>query len=191
MIRICVFASGKGTNAENIIRHFQHSSLAKVSLVVCNNPNAGVINVADENAIPVLLVSNESLHEEGKLTDQLKKLNIDFIVLAGFLRKIPDDLVRAYKNKIVNIHPALLPDFGGKGMYGMKVHETVMASGTKETGISIHYVTEIYDEGKIIFQAKFPVEKNDTHESIEKKVHELEYRHYPAEIEKLIKAYES
>lgn len=174
-----------------MIRYFQHSSLAKVSLVVSNNPTAGVVRVADENAVPVLIISNEELSEKGRLKDRLKKLNIDFIVLAGFLKKIPVDLIHEYKNNIINIHPALLPKFGGKGMYGLKVHEAVLASKEIETGITIHRVTENYDEGKIIFQAKCKIEKNDSVESIEKKVHDLEYLHFPKEIEKIINVYES
>ncbi|MFZ5552954.1 MAG: phosphoribosylglycinamide formyltransferase [Bacteroidota bacterium] len=191
MKSICIFASGTGTNAGNMIRHFQYSPLAKVVLVVCNNEKAGVVTIARGLSVKTVIVNNDELVNEGILTGMMKNHGIDFIVLAGFLRKIPGDFIRAYNGKIINIHPALLPKFGGKGMYGLKVHEAVLAAGEKETGISIHYVTEQYDEGKIIFQAKCAVEKDDTPQTLEKKVHELEYRYFPVETEKIIAAYES
>jgi formyltetrahydrofolate-dependent phosphoribosylglycinamide formyltransferase len=158
---IAVFASGAGSNAKKIIEHFSNSNIARVALIVCNNPKAGVLKIAADNNIPVVLVSRKGFYDDKICLEELKLHNIDLLVLAGFLWMIQKYLIESYPNKIVNIHPALLPKFGGKGMYGDSVHKAVIASGEKESGITIHYVDEHYDNGDIIFQATCPV-LNDT-----------------------------
>lgn len=184
---IAIFASGKGSNALSIIKHFSHSELAKVALIITNNVKAGVIDIANSNGIPLLIINNDELLQPEKLLKQLKYFKTDLIVLAGFLKKIPDALVHHYPNKIINIHPALLPKFGGKGMYGDKVHEAVLNAHEKTTGITIHYVNEHYDEGQIIFQAESSIAENDTVETIRNKVQALEHLHFAATIEQLLK----
>ncbi len=184
---IAIFASGAGSNAKEIIEYFKNSDHIRVSLIVCNNPAAGVLRIAADAAIPVLLLNRKVFIDSGYL-DELKKYHIDLVVLAGFLWKVPPVLINAYKNKIINIHPALLPAFGGKGMYGNAVHEAVLTAGEKESGITIHYVDEIYDHGKIIFQARCDVTKDETTETLASKIHVLEHRYYPVEIEKLLTA---
>ncbi len=186
MKKIAIFASGNGTNAKKIIDHFKNSDVIKVSLIVCNNPNAGVLKIANEKNIPILLVEKNEFLDSGYIKE-LNNYGIDFIVLAGFLWKLPVILIKAFQGKIINIHPALLPSYGGKGMYGNAVHEAVIRAGEKQSGITIHYVDEIYDNGEIIFQATCPVEENDTAESLAQKIHLLEHRYYPQEIEKLLK----
>lgn len=183
---IAIFASGTGSNALKIIEHFRNSEVANVVLIVSNNPEAGVLQIAEEKKIPSLIIERKRFYEDG-YREELKKYNIDLIVLAGFLLKIPAVLIQSYPNKIINIHPALLPKFGGKGMYGSKVHEAVINAKEKESGITIHYVDEIYDHGKIIFQAKCSVEENDTAKSLAKKIHALEHSFYPSIIEKVLK----
>ena len=185
-INIAVFASGNGTNAENIINYFNKTQTATISLIVCNNPDARVIKVAEQNNIPHLLIEKEKFFKGDGYFNELKKAGTEFIVLAGFMWKIPSLLINAYKNKIINIHPALLPKFGGKGMYGNFIHEAVISAKEKESGITIHFVDEIYDNGKIIFQTTCPVHKNDTTETLAKRIHELEYKHYPKVIEEVI-----
>lgn len=188
MKRIAIFASGTGSNAEKIIKHFapadfsDKSTVAKVELIVCNKPGAGVLGIAETNKIPSLVIDKEKFFRGNGYVDELKAAGIDFIALAGFLWKLPSALIRAYPKKIVNIHPALLPNYGGKGMYGHFVHEAVLASGDKESGISIHYVDELYDHGQIILQAKCAIEATDTPDSLAKKVQVLEHRHYPPAI---------
>ena len=186
MKKIAIFASGNGTNAKKIIDHFKGSRIVEVSLIVCNNPGAGVLQIADEENIPVLLLGRNEFQNSGYIKE-LITAGINFIVLAGFLWKLPAVLVKAFKGKIVNIHPALLPAYGGKGMYGNAVHDAVLKAGEKQSGITIHYVDEIYDHGKIIFQATCPVEETDTADSLAQKIHALEHRYYPAEIERLLK----
>ena len=181
--RIAIFASGAGTNAENIINYFRNHQSTNVSLIVCNTPDAGVLKIAESNQISTLNIEREKFFKGGGYVDELKKAEIDFIVLAGFLWKVPQVLIEAYRNRIVNIHPALLPKYGGKGMYGAKVHESVIAAGDKESGITIHYVDEHYDNGDEIFKAKCSVELSDTPESLAKKIHEMEYEHFPKVIE--------
>lgn len=188
MKKIAILASGSGTNAENIAAYFLKSDKARVCLIASNNPEAGVIARARRLHIPVLLFDRTSFAKTGQVTDILKKLDIDLVVLAGFMMLIPDDLVKAFDGRMINIHPALLPKFGGKGMYGEFVHEAVVAAGEKETGITIHFVNEHYDEGEIIFQASCPVSPGDTPDDVAAKVHELEYRHYPAVIEKILES---
>jgi phosphoribosylglycinamide formyltransferase-1 len=186
MKQIAVFASGTGSNAARIIDHFRHHPAIKVALVVCNKPGAGVLGVAEKAGIPTLMIEKEAFFRGDGYVGALKDQGIDFIVLAGFLWKIPTALVNAYPGKIVNIHPALLPKYGGKGMYGRYVHEAVVAAGEKETGITIHYVDEQYDHGRVVFQARVEVEAGDTPERVAEKVHSLEHRYFPEIIEKVI-----
>jgi phosphoribosylglycinamide formyltransferase-1 len=182
---IAIFASGKGTNAQAIIDYFKGNDTIKVALIVTNNKEAGVIQIAKENRIPFDIVSPKELKDE-EMLDMLDVYEIDLIVLAGFLLLIPAFLVKAYPNKIVNIHPALLPKHGGKGMYGSHVHEAVLSSKDPETGITIHYVNENYDEGEYIAQYRCHVEPGDNPQTLAIKVHELEHDNYPKAIEKLL-----
>ncbi len=184
--RIAIFASGAGTNTQKIIKHFYLHPFIKVELVVCNNPKAGVLEIAKVNQINTLVIEKELFFKGDGYSTQLKNQFIDFIVLAGFLWKVPAIIIEAYRNKIINIHPALLPKYGGKGMYGAKVHEAVIAAGEKDSGITIHYVDEHYDNGNIIFQTYCPILENDNAESLAEKIHALEYTHYPAVIERLL-----
>jgi len=186
MIQIAVFASGAGSNAQKIIHHFAAHPQVKISLVVCNKPGAGVITIAEKENIPVLMIEREKFLQGNGYADELKALSIDFIVLAGFLWKVPSALVAAYPNKIINIHPALLPKYGGKGMYGNFVHEAVIKAGEHESGITIHFVDELYDHGNIIFQASCKLTPDDTAASLAQKVHQLEHMHYPSVIEKTV-----
>ncbi len=180
LIRIAIFASGKGSNARQIIHYFSDpGSHIKVALIVCNKPGAGVLDIAAKENIPALLIEKEKFFRGNGYADELKEKKIDFIILAGFLWKIPPALLRAYAGRIINIHPALLPKYGGKGMYGNRVHEAVIAAGEKESGISIHDVDEIYDHGRIIFQARCAIGENETPESLAEKIHRLEHAHYP------------
>ncbi|HNP20236.1 MAG TPA: phosphoribosylglycinamide formyltransferase [Fulvivirga sp.] len=182
MINIAIFASGSGSNAENIANYFKDHSDIKVKLIVTNNPKAFVLERAKKLGIETLKFNRDEFYNSEKLVDQLKSQEIHFLVLAGFMWLVPAYLVKAYPQQIVNIHPALLPKFGGKGMYGDHVHNAVAAAGEKETGITIHYVNERYDEGDIIFQAKCNVE-NLNPDQIAEQVHQLEYKHYPKVIE--------
>jgi len=183
---IAIFASGTGTNAKNIIEHFSQHPFIHVKLVVCNKPTAGVVDIAAANQIPALLIDKEKFFRGTGYLNELKEAQIDFIVLAGFLWKIPQTLVDAYRNRIINIHPALLPKFGGKGMYGTKVHEAVIAAGETESGITIHYANEDYDKGDIIFQASCPVLREDSAESLAERIHGLEHKHYAKVIDKIM-----
>jgi formyltetrahydrofolate-dependent phosphoribosylglycinamide formyltransferase len=184
--KIAIFASGTGSNAERIISHLKNHSSIQVALVVCNKPGAGVLSIASANHVPTLLIEKERFFSGDHYLPDLHAHSIDFIVLAGFLWKIPEALITAYPNKIINIHPALLPKYGGKGMYGLKVHEAVLLAGEKESGITIHYVNEHFDEGERIFQASCAVEAGDTPESLAQKIHALEHRHFPEEVVKLL-----
>ncbi len=183
--RIVLFASGSGTNVENIIRFFRQNPQVEVLNILTNNPKAGVIDRIRPMKIPTIVFDKEQLNS-GVLSQQLELLNPDLIVLAGFLLKIPLDFTNAFRNKIINIHPSLLPKHGGKGMYGDRVHQSVKDSGDKETGISIHYVNENYDEGSVIFQAKVEVAEEDSISQIAHKVHQLEYKHFPEVIQKIL-----
>ena len=185
MKHICIFASGNGTNAQNIIRYFKNAKNIEISLVLSNKKEAYVLQRAKLLDVPTRFFTREDFHNYSVLI-LLEEYKIDFIVLAGFLWLIPKEFLRAYQNRIVNIHPALLPKFGGKGMYGTRVHETVLENKEKESGISIHYVNEEYDKGDIIFQARCKIEQGETADSLAKKVHKLEYEHYPPVIEKLM-----
>ena len=185
-IHIAIFASGAGSNARKIIEYFENKGLRiKVSLIVCNVPGAGVLEIAEEKGIPSLMINKSDFAANGYV-ESLKNAGIDFIVLAGFLWKVPEVLVRAYPKAIINIHPALLPKYGGKGMYGARVHEAVIAAGEKESGITIHWVNENYDEGAIIFQAKCSIDASDTATSLANKIHALEHAHFATTIEKLL-----
>lgn len=186
MKNIAIFASGDGSNAQRIIDHFRTSKKARVSLVVSNNPSAFVLERAKNEKIPTFLINRERFWGSNEVVDHLKARNIDLVVLAGFLWLIPQNLIKAFPNRIINIHPALLPKYGGKGMYGLNVHRAVCQAGEKETGITIHYVNEHYDSGKIILQERCKVEEGDTPEQISAKVRELEHRHYPGVIEQVI-----
>lgn len=186
MKRIILFASGSGSNVENIITYFRDSSKIKVSAVFTNKNTAPVIDRCKRLSIPVIYFNKTAFSDSKVILDFLESQKPDLIVLAGFLLKIPTNFVAAFPNKIINIHPALLPKYGGKGMYGIKVHEAVKENGENQTGITIHFVNENYDEGAIIHQAKTPVSSSDSVEQIAEKVHELEYAHFPKVLEKLL-----
>lgn len=182
MKRIAIFGSGAGTNAGNILKHFEESEVARVHLVLTNKKNAGIIDRARNYGVPVVIFDREQL-ESGEVLQKLEGHRIDFVVLAGFLWKIPDSIIDRYENRILNIHPSLLPDYGGEGMYGMRVHEAVVENEEEETGISIHYVTADYDEGEVVFQDSVEIDPDDSPEDVAGKVQELEHRHYPSVIE--------
>ncbi len=184
--RIVILASGSGTNAEAIVNYFSQSSRIEVVHILCNRKDAFVLKRADSLKISSSSFSFTDLYENGSVMETLIKLAPDLIVLAGFLWLLPADIISVFAGKIINIHPALLPKFGGKGMYGARVHEAVISSKETESGITIHYVNEHYDEGGIVFQAKCPVLADDTAESLAKRIHELEHRHYPVIIEQLL-----
>ena len=186
MKNIAVFASGSGTNCENLIRHFQKSDFARVSMVVTNNPFAGVIEKTGLLDVDCYINLFQSDEDFNTLETVLAQNNISWIVLAGFLKLIPKRLLEKYPNRIVNIHPALLPDFGGKGMYGMNVHKAVIDAQRNISGITIHFVNEHYDKGAVIAQHSCPVYIDDSPETLAQRVHALEYAHYPTELEKLI-----
>ena len=185
MYHIALFASGAGSNAQKIIEYFKGSTRVAVALVVCNKQGAGVLNIAEAASVPTLLIEREHFKNTGYVSE-LRSRKIDFIVLAGFLWKLPVVLIAAFPGKIINIHPALLPAYGGKGMYGAAVHEAVIGSHDKKSGISIHLVDELYDHGRVLFQATCPVSQDDTAETLAVKIHRLEHEHYPAQIEKWI-----
>lgn len=189
--KIVLFASGNGTNAENIIRYFSQKKAAEVAAVFTNRPQAGVIKRAEKLHVPVFVFTREQFSDTDKLVRQLESLGTDLIVLAGFLWKIPSGLIRHFPQRIINIHPALLPAYGGKGMYGRHVHEAVLAAGEQKSGITIHYVNEFYDAGQIIFQAETAVSASDTPETLAAKIHRLEYLHFPPVIEKILKQQDS
>ena len=185
MIRIAIFASGSGSNAEKITQYFQEKENIKVSLILSNKKDAYVLERAKKLSVPARAFTRAELQSDAIL-EILRDHNIDFTVLAGFLLLVPSHLVEAFPERIVNIHPALLPKYGGHGMYGDNVHQAVVAASEKETGITIHYVNEKYDEGAIIFQASCPVNEGDMPEDVASKVHQLEYQHYPQVIESVI-----
>ncbi len=183
---IAIFASGSGSNAENIIKYFSHSEQFSFPLIISNKHDAFVHKRAESFKIPSVTFSREDFMEGTKIIELLKSKNIDFIVLAGFLLKIPQNIIEEFPDRIINIHPALLPKFGGKGMYGDKVHQAVVDAHETESGITIHYVNEKYDEGNIIFQAKCQVAPEDTPEMVAQKVHALEYQYFPKVIEEVL-----
>ena len=187
MKNIAIFASGSGTNAQSIAEYFNRTELARVSLIFSNKPEAYVLERARKLNIPSVVFTRKDFYESNSVVDVLREHEIDLIVLAGFLWLIPENLLKSFPRRIINIHPALLPKYGGKGMYGDKVHQAVIHSGDKLTGISIHYVNDHYDEGEIIFQESFEIQPDDTAESIAQKVHSLEYLHFPRVIEEVVK----
>lgn len=186
MKRIIIFASGSGTNTQNIIEYFQQNKIVKVVLVLSNKEDAKVLERANTLNIPFLSFTKADLCTSNKVLDVLKKEMPDLIVLAGFLLKFPENILQVYPNKVINIHPALLPKYGGKGMYGSFVHESVLANNEAETGITIHYVNENYDEGAIIFQKSVFLTEGDTPETVASKVHKLEYKYFPKIIERVL-----
>jgi phosphoribosylglycinamide formyltransferase 1 len=187
MINAAIFASGEGTNAENLMKHFSNDPRIKIKLVVTNRDDAGIIARAEKHKKNVQIISKEALNDyTDKIIEFLQTEKIDLIILAGFLLKIPEAFVKAFPNKIVNIHPALLPKFGGKGMYGMNVHKAVIAAGEHESGITVHFVDEHYDNGDVILQASYQLRENETPESLAENIRELEHEFFPKAIEKLL-----
>jgi phosphoribosylglycinamide formyltransferase 1 len=186
MIRIAVFASGSGSNAENIIRHFSDHPRIRVTCVCTNRPDAYVLERAKRLQVPIYVFNKQMFTETGEVLDYLRECQIDWIILAGFLWLVPASLIGAYPDRIINIHPALLPDYGGKGMYGEHVHRAVIANGERESGITIHLVNREYDRGATIFQARCAVEAGDTPESLAARIHDLEYRYFPEVIENIV-----
>lgn len=187
MKHIAVFASGTGTNAEKIMQHFEQHEEISVSLIISNKTNAPVLSKAVAFGVPTLLIDRHSFYQTHDILETLKRYGIDFIVLAGFLWLLPPYLVQAYAHRMVNLHPALLPRYGGKGMYGMHVHRAVCEAKENQTGMTIHYVNEQYDDGDIVFQATCPLQRGDTPEGIADKVRVLEHRYFPKVIEQLVK----
>jgi phosphoribosylglycinamide formyltransferase-1 len=185
--RIAIFASGSGSNAQKLMEHFKRSDEVEIALVLTNNPDAYVLQRADNFEIPSHIFDRNEFYQTDQIIDLLKNLEIDLIVLAGFLWLIPKNLIAEYPGRIVNIHPAILPKYGGKGMYGDFVHNAVLAAGESEGGITIHYVDENYDEGEYIYQAKYRIDKGDNLEMVKFKGQQLEHQHYPRIIETLIK----
>jgi phosphoribosylglycinamide formyltransferase-1 len=186
MTRIAIFASGAGSNAAKIIEYFKNHDSIGVVLVLCNKPLAGVLNIASAAGIPSVLIEKDTFFNGNGYVPVLKDHHVDFIVLAGFLWKIPVSLIRAYPSSIVNIHPALLPAYGGKGMYGAHVHEAVIHAGEQQSGITIHFVDEHYDNGDIIFQERYNISPGETPDSLAQKIHELEHTHFPRIIEQVV-----
>jgi phosphoribosylglycinamide formyltransferase-1 len=186
MKKIAIFASGSGTNAARIISYFNNDDTVQVSIVLSNKPDARVLERAASLKVPTHVFDRETFYNSSEIKDLLLTLEIDLVVLAGFLWLVPSDLIRAFPDRIINIHPALLPKYGGKGMYGRHVHEAVIAKGETVSGISIHLVNEVYDDGKIIHQVKCEVKPDDTPESLAERIHALEYEHYPKVIEQLL-----
>jgi len=187
MKNIAIFASGSGTNAENLIKFFRTSPFARVQIVLSNRPDAGVLERAQTLDVESFVFTREQFYDSREVLDILLEREIDYIVLAGFLWLVPEYLLKPFENKIVNIHPALLPKYGGKGMYGSRVHRAVIAAGENESGITIHHVNQEYDDGNIIFQATCDIEPGESPDSLAKKIHELEYAHFPAVVESLLK----
>ena len=196
-IRMAIFASGQGTNAREIIRYFHEEGhlvlnrRVQVCLIVCNKTGAGILDIAGTAGIPVLLIEKEKFFRGTHYLEEFSDKHISFIVLAGFLWKIPPELIRVYPDRILNIHPALLPAYGGKGMYGKAVHEAIITAHEHQSGITIHYVDELYDHGRIFFQASVNLSPVETAETLAEKIHSLEHRHYPEQIarwlEKILK----
>lgn len=184
--RIAIFASGTGSNAERFMEHFKASALAEVVLILSNNTDAGVLQKAKRHEVRTVVVSNKEAASGEGMTALMKQHSVDFIVLAGYMRLIPIELTRAYDRKMVNIHPSLLPKYGGKGMYGGHVHEAVIAAGEAESGITIHYVNEVYDDGEVLFQTTCNVDSGDNADALAQKIHALEHQHYPVVVEKLL-----
>ncbi|RVU00167.1 phosphoribosylglycinamide formyltransferase [Mucilaginibacter limnophilus] len=189
--RIAIFASGSGSNAQKIMEHFKRHNDAEVAIILTNNPQAYVLQRADNFEIPSHIFTRKEFYETEDVIRLLKNLNIDLIVLAGFLWLVPQSLLRAFPNKIINLHPALLPKYGGKGMYGDNVHKAILADKEEESGITIHFVDENFDEGEIIHQSRFKIEPGDTLEMIKFKGQQLEHHHFPRVVENLLKKMKS
>jgi phosphoribosylglycinamide formyltransferase-1 len=189
--RIAIFASGSGSNAQKIMEHFKKHTDAEVAIVLTNNPEAYVLQRADNFEIPTHIFDKHEFYETDNVVDLLKNLNIDLLVLAGFLWLVPNNMLANYPKRIINIHPALLPKYGGKGMYGDRVHKEVLANGDEESGISIHYLNEDFDSGEIIYQARFKIEKNDDLELVKFKGQQLEHQYFPKIIEQVLKKIKS
>ena len=188
MPKIAIFASGSGTNAENLIESYKDTSLV-VTRVYCNNAKAGVIARAQRLNVPVTIFSKDELWNSSVIMDSVRAEQVDFVILAGFMMLLPQTMIDAYRNKIINIHPSLLPKYGGKGMFGIHVHEAVLANHETESGITIHLVNEEYDSGKPLFQTTCPVLENDTPESLATRVHSLEYKYYPKIVREYIEKF--
>ena len=186
MIHIAIFASGSGSNAENIANYFKANDDISISLILANKADAFVLERAKKLGINSFIFSNKELQNTEIITNKLREYSIDFIVLAGFLLKVPSNLISTFPNRIINIHPALLPKYGGKGMYGMNVHKAVVENKEKETGITIHYVNKNYDEGQVIFQAKVDLESQDSPDDVADKIHILEHENFPRVIGEVI-----
>ena len=189
MINIAIFASGSGTNAQNLIEHFNRGDFAHIPIVICNKPNAYVLERAKKLSVKSYILSKEELcsNSPNLLISILKEYNIDYIILAGYLLKIPKAIIELYKEKIINIHPALLPKYGGKGMYGEHVHKAVVNAKEKVSGITIHLVDEKYDNGAHLFQASCPIDATDSADDVAAKIHQLEQAHFPSVVEKYIR----
>lgn len=185
--RIAIFASGSGSNAQKIMEHFKKHAYAEVTLILTNNPEAYVLQRADNFEIPTHIFNRRAFYQSDEILKLLQSLNIDLVVLAGFLWLVPQNLLEAFPNKIINIHPALLPNYGGKGMYGDHIHRAVLAAQEKESGITIHFVNERFDEGDHIQQFRFKIEPKDELENIRFKIQQLEHQHYPKVIEQVLK----
>ena len=188
MKHLAIFASGAGSNAQHIINYFKNSDLAKVVLIVSNKPGAGVISIAEKENIPVVLIAKERFFNGDAYVPELTPFQISLVVLAGFLWKIPQPLMDAFPHLIINIHPALLPKYGGRRMYGQYVHESVLNAGETESGITIHYVYEHYDNGDIIFQTACPILENDNPQTLAHRIQQLEHLHYPMVIEQVLQS---
>jgi phosphoribosylglycinamide formyltransferase-1 len=186
MTHLAIFASGSGSNAENLIRHFEHHACIHIGLVLSNCATAPVLKRAEQLGVPACVFGKTDFYHSDTVLQKLQEYHINYVILAGFLWLVPENLLTAFPHRIINIHPALLPKYGGKGMYGMQVHRAVIASAEKETGITIHRIDAEYDRGEILFQARCAVSPHDTPETIAAKVHELEYRYFPETIEKTI-----
>jgi formyltetrahydrofolate-dependent phosphoribosylglycinamide formyltransferase len=185
-INIAVFASGKGSNFENLLNHFKKHPTIRVNLLICNKIGAGAMEIADKQQVRSVLINFSETEGIKRLASELQKSQVGFLVLAGFLKKLPPEIISLYRGRILNIHPALLPAYGGRGMYGRNVHEAVLKAGEKESGISIHEVDEHYDNGKIIFQANCSIDPEETAESLAAKIHALEQKHFPEQVELFI-----
>lgn len=185
VVNVAIFASGSGTNAVNLFHYFQNHPSIRIFKIYCNNPKAGIIDKAKDLGLECRVFDRDEW-KSGIICKELNAAKTDFIILAGFLWLVPSQIIKSFPDKIINIHPALLPNFGGKGMYGMKVHETVIAEKEKESGITIHLVNEEYDKGEILLQKKIAITENETPSSLASKIHELEYQFFPKTVEKYI-----
>ncbi|MDC1106606.1 phosphoribosylglycinamide formyltransferase [Prolixibacteraceae bacterium] len=185
MKQISIFASGMGSNAKNIIEHFRHDPYTNINLIICNNKNAGVLKIAEQEDIPYLMVKKSELEKPFELICLFKNRKIDLIVLAGFLLKIPSELIQAFP--ILNIHPSLLPKYGGKGMYGTHVHHAVLENNERVSGITIHRVNEVYDKGEILLQKEVTIATGETAKTLQNKIHKLEHQYYPVVIAEILK----